>query len=132
MRGEKSIEHLVLSCKFSWQLWMRWCSIWEVQVAFPLEGIERILKTHKGDVLIEFFKSIGSSDVASTELLAILEALSIVVNQNGPRPTVDSYLRLGANLNWQLKTVGRDCHQTADSLIKSGINRQLDYLFVAE
>ncbi|GMI85741.1 hypothetical protein HRI_002243400 [Hibiscus trionum] len=48
------------------------------------------------------------------------------------RPIVDACLRFGASLNWRINSIGRDCNQAADSLAKSGINRHLDYVIVAD
>ncbi|KAK8990880.1 hypothetical protein V6N11_028836 [Hibiscus sabdariffa] len=34
----ESVDHLFFSCQFVWNIWGKWCKIWEVQCALPEES----------------------------------------------------------------------------------------------
>ncbi|KAK8497385.1 hypothetical protein V6N12_018880 [Hibiscus sabdariffa] len=127
--------------------------------SFGPGGIGGILGNHRVDILVEFSKSIGVCDPASTELIAIKEVISLFVNLRWKEtnivfesncinvvswlrnpltsPTVfkelvDGCLSSCASINWSIQAVDRLCNLDADRLAKAGINRIADWVIIVQ
>ncbi|KAK9003346.1 hypothetical protein V6N11_060910 [Hibiscus sabdariffa] len=118
-----------------------------VQGSFGQAGIGGVLRDHDGKVITKFSKSIGHSDPATAQLLAIKEALLVFSNQmyleiesdsnnvgcwiQKPVTTPVVFKKLvlacinaGSNFRWKINLIGTRQNGEADSLAKARINRR--------
>ncbi|KAK8532147.1 hypothetical protein V6N12_053593 [Hibiscus sabdariffa] len=114
-------------------------------------GIGGILRNSKNESIILFFRSVGSIDATSAELIAILEIVTLfkkskwaqsfkllletdcflcVLRLERPslaplcfKPFIEACLKECDGLVWSIEAVPRAANTTADKLAKSGISR---------